>query len=99
MSLPPPAKDSARTEQSVLRALGAVLSQSQRDMLGALNHHYPVYLTRREMMRVGRFFEHVQGKLGAYACFEWAVLRLQDALRPHGWAVDDRCELYVLIKI
>jgi hypothetical protein len=77
--------------------LGA-LPPRQWDMLRVLNHHHPVPLTRREMMLATGFYEHIQGRVGAYACFEWAVLRLQDALRPHGWRLDDTAELYRLIK-
>jgi hypothetical protein len=72
---------------------------SQWDMLRVLNHHHPVHLTRREMMLAAGFYEHVQGRTGAYACFEWAVLRLQRRAAPARLAArPDSNELYRLIK-
>lgn len=81
-----------------LGALGATLPAPQRDMLIVLMHQHPGTLYRKEMMLAGMFFEDVQGRVGAYACFEYAVLQLQRALQPYGWRLDDTSELYRLIK-
>jgi hypothetical protein len=72
-----------------LAELGAAFPKDHRaaGMLAFLARRHPSAVSRKELMTVGVFAEHLQGRWLAHASFEWWLLRLNDELRSHRWRV------------